>query len=238
MAAARHLTPVEAAAAYDRLGHGGWRADSFVGVALALEAAITELLVRGLHRGGRSGGRASAKRVRPPPGWLGGALDEFVAWSSRAGDPRCGLAAMVRVPALLELLRQLCRTGDVTSLRDLDARGRAVFEAELMPTVERIHRMFRPAEKPALQCFYFGVRLHFHLNGWGEPGARELRLLAAARELEPIEEGLDRARKRWEDRMARWRDEMDRDWRDWRAALPHGVGPSLVELSTIAEDHA
>jgi len=44
-----------------------------------------------------------------------------------------------------------------------------------------------------------------------EPTPAEVALLAAASGIEPLDDGLDRARKRWEDRIRHWRRKLE-EW--------------------------
>lgn len=202
LAVPKSVSAAEAGRLYDEHSAGSWRMDSIPGICLAVQAELADELAYAieLERRRRMGLRAEADRKVPP--WVLGALPDCAEMAQAMPAPSGLLGALLQAPLLLSLV-MLCRTGSVAGLY------RHAGDAE-RESLERIaaqlgHRP--PAQHAALHMFYFGTRAHFHLLGRGEPTPGEVRLLAAARELDPITEGLDAARKRWEDRIRRWRKE-------------------------------
>ena len=193
------ISAADAAHRYDALGHGSWREHSLPGICLAVQAELAEQLAHAaeLQRKRDLGLRADADRKLPE--WAFAALPECAAMA-QAMDAPSGLLGALRNPLLLWAVAVLCRTGNVAGwYRHLDAAARAELEKAVVQLGRR-----PPAQNAALQMFYLGTRLHFRTLGRGEPKPREMTLLAAARQLETITDGLDAARRLWERRVNRW----------------------------------
>lgn len=202
---AKAITAPQAAELYDQLGRGSWQADSLAATCLAVEVELRDHLARAVLREERrcKGVRAGGDRALPD--WVRAALPDYLH-AAHELKPSVGLLSGVTEPEFLGVLIELLRTGSIGLwVRALDDGGRTELKALFKQTYEH----FKPAQRAALQAFYVGVRMHFRQQGWGDPKPSEVRLLAAARELAPITDGLDRARKQWEDRLRRWRKELD-----------------------------
>jgi hypothetical protein len=216
------LTSEQAAARYDALGRGSWHEDSLWGLFFALDAELSRQLVRRFHREDRRCKRKRASADEPLPGWVKPAFDEFVVATAPVPTP-IELAVAARNPEMMMVIEEMLKTGSADWYRYLEPRARAVFEVEFIPLVRRYHSRFASAARAELKAFYYGTLIYFHRRGWGDPKPGEVRLLAAARGLEPITEGLDKARKLWEDRILRWKGEMDRSWPEWRRFARKGI---------------
>lgn len=199
------ITATEAAARYDTdRVPGSWYADSLPGIGLASQAELEEVLAYAieLERRRHHGLRADADRAAPH--WVLDALPDCVYAAETLKQPSGLLSVLIEPLGLLGII-DVCRTGSIAAWYRLqDEATRTSLESHASKVLGRA-----PAQLTALQDFYLGTRLHFHLLGRGEPMPGDVRLLAAARGLEPITGGLDRARKLWEDRIRTWRHQVD-----------------------------
>jgi hypothetical protein len=148
------------------------------------------------------------------------ALPEVMAAASTAPVREAEFMRLITNTEFLSMVVALCREGSLADwFQGLDDARRVVLETEVLPLVRTAVAGRKPAERPELRAFYFGVRAYFHARGFGEPGPAAVRDLAAARELEPIDGDLDDARVLWEDRIRRWRRKIDKEWAGWRDVL-------------------
>jgi len=192
MRASKVISRDEARAQYDAGGVRSWRTDSMVGICMAVQAEVETQLARALWIEQRRHDGLRSVANKPLPQWVADALPDYLLAAKEARLP-AGLLGMMTNPAFFEIIEQLCETGGVRWIRGYSDAQRA----ELAKHVQGVVASRKPAQDRALQAFFLGTRATFHLNRRGEPKASDMRWLAAARGLEPIDNGLDRARKRW-----------------------------------------
>lgn len=189
--------------------------ESRLGLYLALDLAVTDEFVRRLHRLGRRRAGAPAPADRAMPAWVGEAYLEFMREVDEQDDfsgllrPGMSRGALTS-PGTRALVAELVLNGTVEKLSDmLEGSNNAPEVLPLVESLEAHHRRLKPRDRIELRAFFYGVRGHFHIRDLGEPTARDMALLACARGLEPIERGLNLARKHWDERIGRWRREID-----------------------------
>lgn len=174
--------------------------------------------MRGAVAIGREGtDKRPLSRPNPLPDWCVRELTRFhghaLAWLPARVHPLLGLATD---PRWLEIAERL------GSDAPWSEQERSFVRARVLPMAETQlqRRGARRRHDPTLYHFFVGVRVAMTAAGHGDPKPSQLALLAAAAGIEPLDEGLTRARRRWEDRLRRWPAEMDRtDWRPLAAQI-------------------
>jgi hypothetical protein len=183
--------------------------------------------VRRVHRKHR---RQVDSRTRPDP--------DVPLWAAAAfADLKLGVAELARAVAVLganapkppvtlagsllpgplhDVVEDLFVRGKVPTLPDRSSPEYGTVAAFLQQ-VEARSKTLRPRKHAELEAFFRGTRMEFHALGFGDPTAKVLALLCASRGMEPIDRGMAIARKHWDERLLRWRREMDAEWPYWRS---------------------
>jgi hypothetical protein len=214
---------------YDKLGYRTWNVDSFPGMCAALEAFMFVALVRRFHRKVRYADGNRTRRDEAEPAWVPQAfadLKRAVSDSAVVSVVVHMLAAAfsidqkptwalldVRVPGMAQdLVEGLFVRGKNPAIYDPSSPGYRCMEG-----IAAHHKRLKRRASPELRAFFQTTREDFHALGRGEPTAKVLALLCAARGIQPIEDSMKQARKRWDDRLTRWRAEMDNEDPEWRS---------------------
>lgn len=180
-------------------------------------------LVRRFHRAQKLAQGVRQPVDAPLPGWVAPAYEGFkpiFVEMERTGFPISlpfgRLLAMAEGRSLIE---ELLEANTITRLLEIDAEQRAM----LVPIVAQQMAAYTPRARPELKGFFLGTRMWFHAARGIEPTAKALALLTAATGVEPLDDGLKLARRRWDERLHRWRGELDESvpgWREIAAAQP------------------
>ena len=141
----------------------------------------------------------------------------FYLWFPWARDHCRDLCAkmpeLIDNPLMLAFSQPIC---DLALLTDPDAvqvplnpdTKLDIGTLRLLRTARRDYDKLRRDER-GLRGFYDGVRKVFKAGGRPVPTARDIALLAAAAGLEPLEPSLNDTRRRWENRIGRWKREKE-----------------------------
>jgi hypothetical protein len=216
---------------FDELGHGPWEAVSLLGTYAALQTFTVDEAARRLHQAKRNVEGRRTRADKPIPAWVAPALfdvtrsAEGLAAQHAVGKALQRLRSYPAAPSMRfedglfpgparELLEALLVKGEVPQL-SLEQYQRST--AQVAP-IEARFATLRPRACSELRAFFRVTRKLFHALDLGEPTARALALLCAARGIEPITVGMNKARQRWDERLGRWRREMDTETPDWRSA--------------------
>jgi hypothetical protein len=216
--ASKMISAEEAGDLYDALGRGKWQDDARTGRYLAVEAEVEIQLARALWNEQRRQDGLAVQAIKPLPEWVLIAVPDYVESAPSLQMPT-GFVSLMTNPMFVEIVERLFHTGGVEWVRCLSAAQRA----ELLKEVQGVFATFKPAQDRAMQAFFVGTRSGYHLKGWGEPKPAEVRLLAAAIELDPIVRGLDHSRKLWEDRIRRWKRDWGNRWPTMSEFLDRGA---------------
>lgn len=191
---------------------------------MAVEQTLNVELMRAMRREARRREGLRGTKAEQMAPWVSMALPEVVEAASTAAGSGVTFVHLLRNPEFLSMVATLLREGSLDGwFRGLDETKRAAFETKALPLVRKAVAERKPAERPELRAFYFGVRAYYHVRGFGEPRPSAVRDLAAARELEPIDGNLGDARVLWEDRIRRWRRKIDKEWTGWRDVLDNTI---------------
>lgn len=220
---AAKVSAEEAGARYDALGRGKWNEDSVWGAFLALDAYLMREFVRRVHREGRNRERKRTRSDPPLPGWVGPTYVFCQVMIAGAGamevelPPIGGFIGFMVRRDLVWVAQELIFSESIANVvRRLEEVRGTKAGTEIESLIEEWHSKYPPHEDREQRAFFEGTRRFFHMKGWGEPTARPLALLAASRGIEPIDQGLNLARKHWDERLGRWRRDMDRLDPNWR----------------------
>ncbi|MBK7074605.1 MAG: hypothetical protein IPH44_20140 [Myxococcales bacterium] len=198
----RRITTEDAGGEYERRHPGrAWGPDAGQGVFLAVLGEVRTIVAsRGAALERAVTGKAPL--VVEVPAW-------FSRWFTYFRD---GLRARPELDDPFVRLFSQAFCDDPSLSQPGGARVTLNFDAGVELTIGLLHSL--PAlradhdrlrrEEYAIHGFYEGVRAAFVRDGRRTPGAGDIALLAAAAGIEPLEPSLDRTRKRWEKRIARW----------------------------------
>lgn len=194
------VTSQHAGDVYQRTTGRDWQTDVWVAWMLVVGVAVAQRAVRqaDAQLRARVGARAR-KPLEPVPDWLARGIVVFHS-HFRSHPELIGGSPMLSVLACVP-------PATLMSWVDPDARCVADLSAHMdAGTIRRAAQSVsaRPREDAILRTFYEGIRVTFAAEGRGAPRPREVALLAGALGVEPFD-GLDQHRKRWEDRIRRWR---------------------------------
>lgn len=193
------VTHTRAAELYDASGRS-WEKDAALPWLIACATEVATRVVRRVEaqRRARVGARAT-QPVDAVPAWLeegvrrGRALAATLATGTSPVHHALGLIARMAPEELMASIGPDAALPDV--LGALSTPQAAVEAARVVASEPR-------ANTPA-RAFYEALRGVYLADGRGEPTPRDVVLLAGAVGLDPFD-GLDAARKRWEDRIRRW----------------------------------
>jgi len=214
----RQVETHDAATVYEHRTSRPWRDDAAPGLIAAVLAEAGERLLVAMVDDARAaeGGRRLKDRG-PVPDWFREGLRNLEALAAHvpelaANNPMVNILTNPKAKPILDALLLDRREGASASLFT-EPGAQAI--AEQAETIIR-QQMSKQGRKDALMAFYVGVRDWRVRSGGDEPTPAEVALLAAASGLEPLDDGLDRARKRWEDRIRIWRRKRE-EWDRQRA---------------------
>lgn len=219
---AKRVRTEDAAEEYQARHRRPWREDAVLGLLLAAVVAVQEHVVRGAVSIGREGfNKRPLSRPDPLPEWC---VREMKHFHALARAHARGLEADEVHPLLGTMIdpRWLEIAETLTSDAEWSEPLRAVLRGLVLPNAETLlaRQGKRRRRDSAVYHFFVGVRLVMTATGHGDPKASQLALLAAAAGLEPLDEGLTQATRRWENRLRRWPAEMDQaDWRSLTAQI-------------------
>lgn len=194
------VTSQHAGDVYQRTTGHAWQTDVWVAWMLIVGVAVAQRAARraDAQLRARVGARAR-KPLEPVPEWLARGIVVFHA-HLQSHPNMIGISPMLSVLAYIP-------PATLMSWVDPDARCVADLSAHTdAGTIRRAAQSLdaKPREDVILRTFYEGLRVTFAADGRGAPRPREVALLAGALGVEPFD-GLDAHRKRWEDRIRRWR---------------------------------
>lgn len=222
------ITAEDAQAAYDALGNDDWKTDSRCGRFFALQIYVEHAFVRILCRAEKRGQGARQPKALSIPAWVAPTLDEFMVefrcvGPFYTGPVSDGLGRLLLSAEGRGILELMVSGGVEEALAGLDAKSRAALERDYMPSVRAQFKKLPPRAHPTVQSFFHGTCAWFYFRQRPDPTAKTLALLAAATGIEPITEGMKLARKRWDERLYRWRRQMDQVNPSWRESI--GTAP-------------
>lgn len=219
-------TAEEAKALYAQRGRGDWEADSVLAVVMAAQELVYLELCRALRREERRRTGLKGSKPKPLPPWVREAMVLGVFGQLAATGPTTEFLRLSTEQEFLHIVVELCQSGSVEEwLAAKEPTERTTVLDWLRPHVAKMHDERKPGDRPELRAFYMGVRVWFLFQGYGEPKPGEVRLLAAARGVEPIDTSLEQSRRLWENRVRRWSRAMDASAPDWRAAVGVSTAP-------------
>ncbi len=193
------VTHAEAGAVYDASGRS-WEKDAARPWLMACAAEVAVRVVRRVE--GQRRAQVGARATRP--------VDEVPAWLEEgirrgrglAGTVTTGVAPMdqalrlIATAAPTELVAWLGPNAALPDVLSALSSPRAALDAARVVSAE-------PRANAATRVFYETLRVVYLAEERGAPKARDVTLLAGAVGLDRFE-GLDGARKKWEDRIRRW----------------------------------
>lgn len=227
----RSISQEEAQQLYDAHANRSWRQDSYRGTYCALEVLMCNEFSRRIHRKHRRQGNARTRPDPKVPAWAASAFTDlklgvaylapaaafvaaFAPFLPVAPKPLVSLAGALMPGAFHDLVESLLVRGEVPSLPDPSSPDHDA-AVVLLRRIDVRYQTLRARKHDALRAFFRGTRIEFHAREYGDPTAKTFALLCAARGLEPLTDGMNKARKRWDQRLERWRPEMDAAEPQW-----------------------
>lgn len=226
----RPISEEEAQQMYEALGFGSWKIDSYRGTYCALETLILNEFPRRIHRQLRRRENAPTRPDPHVPAWAATAfadlkrgvagiaqlLELATALQAVAPELPTSLAGALLAGPLHDLVAALVIKGEVPVVPGPSSPHHDA-AAVLLRRIDVRYRTLKARQHAELRAFFRATRKEFHALHYGEPTAKVLALLCAARGIEPITDGMTKARKRWDQRLERWRPEMDAEQPEWRS---------------------